>query len=176
MAGALVDASAGSQSQSPNHSQSQSRSQSPSQNESQTQSQGLGAKLLKLHETHLAPALSQRYSSTPSTHASTHLVNPIPPNCLPFPPPNLSYPPAPALPSNSIHSPPQSRQLTVTAPPTSSTHQGTLERQDDALTGWPAPSAIESIRDDVCRLCLAHPLFERLIAQRVDQHLREFGL
>ncbi len=88
------------------------------------------------------PRTPRPTSSTPSLPTASH-----------FPPPhNLSYPPAPAPPSNSIHSPPQSRQLTVTATHLlhSPRHARTPRRR---AYRWPAPSAVESIRDDVCRLC-----------------------
>lgn len=43
---------------------------------------------------------------------------------------------------------------------------------DEGLWGWPHPSAVECIRDDVCRLCLTDPDLERVIATCVDEHLR----
>lgn len=46
------------------------------------------------------------------------------------------------------------------------------EEYEEGLYGWPHPSAVECIVDDVCRLCLTEPNLEWMIACSVDEHLR----
>lgn len=45
---------------------------------------------------------------------------------------------------------------------------------DDGLQGWPDPSAVECIRDDVCRLCLTNPGLDEMIARCVSERWLEF--
>lgn len=47
------------------------------------------------------------------------------------------------------------------------------EEVDDGLDGWPDPSAVECIHDDVRTLCLADPNLEWVIACCVDEHLQD---
>ncbi|SPO32361.1 uncharacterized protein UTRI_02918 [Ustilago trichophora] len=49
---------------------------------------------------------------------------------------------------------------------------GEYEEYEEGLYGWPHPSAVECIVDDVCRLCLTDPNLEWMIARSVDEHLR----
>ena len=51
-------------------------------------------------------------------------------------------------------------------------HEDEEDSQDEALFGWPDPSAVECIRDDVDRLCLSNPNLDWMIARCVDEHLR----
>lgn len=46
------------------------------------------------------------------------------------------------------------------------------EEIDDGMDGWPHPSAVECIQDDVRRLCLTDPNLEWVIAGCVDEFLR----
>ncbi|KAJ1044806.1 hypothetical protein NDA11_004434 [Ustilago hordei] len=47
------------------------------------------------------------------------------------------------------------------------------EHEDPGLWGWPNHRAVECIQDDVCRLCLADPNLEWIIARCVDEHFRD---
>ena len=46
------------------------------------------------------------------------------------------------------------------------------EEMVDGMDGWPHPSAVACIQDDLRRLCLNKPDLERMIASCVDEYLQ----
>lgn len=151
--------------------------------ESQSQSQSLGERLLRMNEVRqLVPPSQTSVTSSSVACLLPGSLNSIttPHLCLNCASQSRPESAAARDIKYSLQSSPrslaQAHQITET-PLTASTDDNLLcrhqEDSDDGLHGWPDPIAVECIQDDVCRLCLADPDLEAVIADCVDRYLLE---
>ncbi|KAJ9478856.1 Anaphase-promoting complex subunit 1 [Pseudozyma hubeiensis] len=156
-----------------------------------SQSQGLGEKLLQLNQIRgrrPVETVSAQLQSLPSPGSQSQNVGCLSascPNCAHTIRPHSSETAASssgakfALNSTSEHVLDLSLRQTQT-PTTDMTDASVYEQVDeddedldDGLYGWPDPSAIECIQDDVRRLCLTDPNLDHMIAHCVEEYFRE---
>ncbi|GAC98604.1 likely oxysterol-binding protein [Pseudozyma hubeiensis SY62] len=157
----------------------------------ESQSQGLGEKLLQLNQTReRQPVEPVSASPQPSPSSGSQSLNAgsSSASC-----PNCAHPIRPHSSETTACSPdakaslvsdpdsatslsPRQTQTLMTEVTDASMYEQVDEADedfDDGLFGWPDPSAVECIQDDVRRLCLTHPCLDRMIAHCVDEYFRE---
>ncbi|CDS01990.1 hypothetical protein [Sporisorium scitamineum] len=166
--------------------------------QSESQSQSLGEKLLQLNQTRLGQSLASAPGSssfsllsqgqhlnyrTPTESCLLHNAHPERVESSTTTP--LIEDARQMLSSSSgslmgVYSGPVSTPLTEATELTNLADEHSLfepseqeEAVDDGLSGWPDPSAVECIQDDVCRLCLTDSDLERVIERGVEEHLQD---
>nr|QBH67484.1 hypothetical protein UE_1418 [Ustilago esculenta] len=152
----------------------------------ETQSQSLIDKLLQLAETRLRHSLPQpsircNIAASLGTHSSGEHSSPTGCSNCSRPVQHQQGNPKDGqefclLSSNNLES---ADVGPLETPPTIVTQddlpESVDEEHEEGLHGWPDPSAVECIQDDVRRLCLTDPKLEWLIASCVEQHLHSIA-